>query len=94
MGSNPASFVKICLNFHKMNRCHYLMEAVVILPLIPNTHCKNCRFKCEFIAIIVHLTFKESVNLTVTAKRQMYFVTFYIRLLFEASLRPGEAVSW
>ena len=25
-----------CLNFQKMNRCHYLLEAVVIIPLFPH----------------------------------------------------------
>ena len=37
MGSNPGSFLqKYCLNFHKMNRCHYLLEHVVVIPLYPN----------------------------------------------------------
>ena len=34
--SNLGSFAKNCLNFHKINRCHYLLEARVIIPLFPN----------------------------------------------------------
>ena len=27
---------KNCLNFNKMNRCHYLLVPVVVIPLFPN----------------------------------------------------------
>ena len=33
-----SSLAKICLNFHKMNRCYYLLEPVVIIPLFPNVY--------------------------------------------------------
>ena len=27
---------KNCLTFHKMNRCHYLLEPIVIIPMFPD----------------------------------------------------------
>ena len=34
VSSNLGSFAKKnCLNFHKINRCHYLLEAVVVILL-------------------------------------------------------------
>ena len=28
--------LKFCLNFHKMNRCHYLLVSVIVILLFPN----------------------------------------------------------
>ena len=45
MGSNPGVLQKFCLNFHKMNRCHYILEAFVIISLFPNVMTENVPFK-------------------------------------------------
>ena len=33
VGSNQEFCKKICLIFHKMNRCHHLLKSVVLIPL-------------------------------------------------------------
>ena len=42
-GCRSKEFCKnYCLNFHKMNRYHYLLEPVVIIPLFPNVWFCGC----------------------------------------------------
>ena len=36
LGSNRRVLQKFCLNFHKMNRCHYLLVLTSVIQLFPN----------------------------------------------------------
>ena len=49
MDSNPRDFAKLFLNFHKMNRCHFLLEPFVLQPQLPNYYRKLCVVLIDFL---------------------------------------------